>query len=377
MSEFQYVGFRAVDAPLSDDQLGYMERQSSRAEITRWSFDNTYHYGDFRGNAVEMLQRGYDVHLHYANFGIRKLMIRLPCGLQISKALGSKYIDGERVAWRPDAKGPAGILTISVATDPGALDELWDVDEYLDRVVGVRRQLVDGDLRPLYVAWMCGCQCDEVDPESAVEPPVPAGLAESSDAITAMLNYFDLTPLVLAAAAERSPLLEARSDQEAAMAEWLESIDASTLREWISRFLAGETAAARNACLQAFRAARKIPSWSTTKGTRTFAQLLQRAEELEEEERVREQSRREQARRQQMAEMARSPKKYLDEVDKHVAMRGRDHYEQAAQLLSDMREAIGGAAGDKITRKHAAHLQKKHPTLKMLTGALRRKGLLS
>ena len=46
MSEFQYIGFRGVDAPLSDDQLGYMERQSSRAEVTRWSFDNTYHYGD-------------------------------------------------------------------------------------------------------------------------------------------------------------------------------------------------------------------------------------------------------------------------------------------------------------------------------------------
>ena len=56
MSEFQYVGFRAIDAPLSDDQLGYMERQSSRAEITRWSFDNTYHYGDFRGNELRSME---------------------------------------------------------------------------------------------------------------------------------------------------------------------------------------------------------------------------------------------------------------------------------------------------------------------------------
>lgn len=105
MSEFQYIGFRAVDVPLSDDQLGYMEHQSSRAEITRWSFDNTYRYGDFRGNAVDMLRRGYDVHLHYANFGIRKLMIRLPHGLPTSKARSLQYIGGERVAWRPDAKG--------------------------------------------------------------------------------------------------------------------------------------------------------------------------------------------------------------------------------------------------------------------------------
>ncbi|MBW3597483.1 MAG: hypothetical protein KY475_09445 [Planctomycetes bacterium] len=81
MSEYQYVAFRAVDAPVSEKNLEYMERQSSRAEITPWSFDNSYHYGDFRGNALEMLRRGYDVHLHYANFGARKLMIRLPHGL--------------------------------------------------------------------------------------------------------------------------------------------------------------------------------------------------------------------------------------------------------------------------------------------------------
>ena len=75
--------------------------------------------------------------------------------------------------------------------------------------------------------------------------------------------------------------------------------------------------------------------------------------------------------------MARSPQKYLDDVNKHVAMRGREHYDQVAQILSKIREAIGGEIGDKLSRKHAAHLRKKHPTLKMLTGALRRKGLLS
>src|SRR6266550_2145969 len=81
MSEHQYVAFRAVDGPVSEKNLEYMRRQSSRAEISPWAFENEYHYGDFGGNAEEMLRRGYDVHLHYANFGIRKLLIRLPHGL--------------------------------------------------------------------------------------------------------------------------------------------------------------------------------------------------------------------------------------------------------------------------------------------------------
>src|SRR6266481_2088225 len=80
MSEYQYIAFRAIDSPVSEKNLEYMRRQSTRAEITPWSFDNEYQYGDFRGDAVEMLRRGYDLHLHYANFGIRKLLIRLPHG---------------------------------------------------------------------------------------------------------------------------------------------------------------------------------------------------------------------------------------------------------------------------------------------------------
>jgi hypothetical protein len=72
MSEFQNIGFRAIEKPVSDKDLAYMRQQSTRAEITPWSFDNEYHFGDFRGDALGMLRRGYDIHLRYANFGIRK-----------------------------------------------------------------------------------------------------------------------------------------------------------------------------------------------------------------------------------------------------------------------------------------------------------------
>jgi hypothetical protein len=161
------------------------------------------------------------------------------------------------------------------------------------------------------------------------------------------------------------------------MVDWLNSLDTATSHKWLLRFLTGEPMATRTACLQTFRKSRKLPPWPVVKGTRTLAQLVQRANELAEEAQVREEKRKERARRKRLAEMARSPQKYLDEVNKHVAMRGREHYDQAAQILSEIREAIGGEKGEKVARKHAAHLRKKHPTLNMLIGALRRKGLLS
>jgi hypothetical protein len=92
VSEYQYVGFRAIDEPVNKKHLDFMERQSSHAKSTPWTFDVEYHVGDFRGNAREMLRRGYDVHLHYANFGIRTLMIRLPGGLPYAAAAKPYFV---------------------------------------------------------------------------------------------------------------------------------------------------------------------------------------------------------------------------------------------------------------------------------------------
>src|SRR5438270_5136561 len=150
MSEYQYVGFRAIDGPVSEQNLKFMRRQSSRAEITPWSFDNEYNYGDFGGDEVEMLRRGYDVHLHYANFGVRKLMIRLPHGLPDLEAAKS-YFEEDALSFLKDKQGPGGILSMDPNYEPGDLEELWEVDALLDRLIPLRGEILNGDLRPLYL----------------------------------------------------------------------------------------------------------------------------------------------------------------------------------------------------------------------------------
>jgi hypothetical protein len=67
MSEFQYVFFQAVDRPLTDTELAFAERQSTRADVSRWSLSVEYHYGSFRGDVDRLLRRGFDVFLQYTN----------------------------------------------------------------------------------------------------------------------------------------------------------------------------------------------------------------------------------------------------------------------------------------------------------------------
>src|SRR5947209_16430892 len=137
MSEYQYIAFRAIDQPVSEEDLEFMRRQSSRAEVTPWSFDNEYHFGGFHGNAAEMLRRGYDLHLHYANFGTRTLMIRLPEGLPDARA-AQPYLDDESLTFRKDKTGPGGILCIEPAYESGELEELDDIGVTINRLLPLR-----------------------------------------------------------------------------------------------------------------------------------------------------------------------------------------------------------------------------------------------
>src|SRR6476646_565052 len=178
MSEYQYVAFRAIDRRVSEKSLQYMRRQSTRAEITPWSFTNEYHYGDFRGNAVEMMRRGYDVHLHYANFGVRKLLFRLPSGLP--DASMQQYSDGEAIRFLKDTNGPGQTLVIEPFYEAGELEDLWEIDEILERLIPLRAEILDGDLRPLYVAHLAVSCDNNNDPDETIEAPVPAGLQTPS-----------------------------------------------------------------------------------------------------------------------------------------------------------------------------------------------------
>ncbi len=80
MSEYQYYEFQAIDRPLDEADRKALRSLSSRAQITATSFTNHYEWGDFRGSPCELMERWFDLHLHVANWGTRRLMIRLPSG---------------------------------------------------------------------------------------------------------------------------------------------------------------------------------------------------------------------------------------------------------------------------------------------------------
>ena len=326
MSEYQFVHFLAMDRPLDDEQLEFMRRQSSRADVTRWEFSNEYHFGDFHGNAREMLRRGYDVHLHFANFAIRRLMIRLPAGFPCDRRTFDAFRVKNCVEWNADKKGKGGILEIQPEAEAGTYDEnLPDVASLLHEIAPVRDLLIGGDLRALYLAWLAS----NYDEES-LEPPVPAGLDELTPALKAMAEFYEVSDDLLAAAAQRSQPLPKSPDAGETLKDWIAKQSHNNLRELVRRLLANDAAATRAETLSHIRDETGAAAWPMAEPARTLVQLRESAGGLRDQRLRHEQQALEAARRKRLAAIAADPRKVIANIEKLVKVRSTDSYEQAA-----------------------------------------------
>jgi len=277
MSEYQYVAFRAVDAPVSGKDLEFMREQSTRAKITPWSFDNEYHFGDFHGKADEMLRRGYDFHLRYADFGIRKLMIRLPHGLSDATA-AAPYFKREGIKFSKDRVGSGGLLCVQPYVEAGTLDDPDDLQGLIERLVGLRKEILDGDLRPLYLAHLAVISDCEHDPEEEKEGPVPGGLDRPTKAQLALAEFLGIDRKTVKSAAAKSPPLAKLKESGDQYGKWLAAQPEKIKTAWLSQLMASPQSEVRREILAEFRKSHSAQSWPTVRADRTVAQLIEAEE---------------------------------------------------------------------------------------------------
>ncbi len=278
MSEYQWVHFLAVDQPLDDTQLEYMEQQSSRADVSRHEFTNEYHYGSFRGSAKEMLRHGYDVHLHFANYGVRRLMFRLSNGLPCDKKTFAAYCPEYGIAWHADKSGRGGILEIQPEGDDRFYEYLDDVQTAIQKIAPIRELLIRGDLRPLYIAWLATILSFDDD---ECEPPVPAGLDDLPECLEAMAEFYEVSPDLITAAAQCSdPAPDPDDSDDPTLQDWLAEQSVKELRELVQQLLSTEGARVRAKIIDQVRKRANRPAWPVTKANRTLGELRRLAESL-------------------------------------------------------------------------------------------------
>lgn len=199
MSEYQYYEWRALDRPLTPEEQAAVNRLSSHIDVTPSRAIVTYSWGDFKHDPVEVLARYFDAFLYLANWGSKRLAFRFPKGLldplQIEPYLREYCIELEPV-------GDYLILDISLNEEEGLG---WIEGEgWLSSLSRLRDELLQGDYRTLYLAWLRAAELQGID-DDELEPPVPPGLTELSPPLASFVDLLALDEYLLQAAAEASP----------------------------------------------------------------------------------------------------------------------------------------------------------------------------
>lgn len=340
MSEYQYYEFQSVDRTLSKEDRAQLRGISSRARITATSFTNHYEWGDLKADPVNMMRRWFDLHLYLANWGSRRFMIKLP----------KKFIDRERFDDFLPGVGEVAIfdsadstiIDVGVGEIPQDSYEWDDGSGWLAALAPLRADLLSGDLRILYLAWLIGVQWNAV-PADKTEP-LP-GIGPMNAGLEAFADFFRIDPDLVCAASESGAVPETLELSAETFRAALDAMPDEEKTSWFWRLVQGDL---RVAAEVKSRVEEAISSESARTGLRTVSELRARAREIRREReaaaaeqrearRLESERRKEEERRARLDSLRLRGESVWQDIEDEISRKNVSAYDRAAALISDLR----------------------------------------
>ncbi len=153
--------------PLSAIERKRLRAITSRATITSTRLVNTYEWGDLKADPHELVVKYFDAFLYCANWGTRRLILRVP-----SARLDLKNREKYCAIRAASSRRNRSVATVD-ATEQHLVIDLWSESEsgddwadvepgLLSALAPIRNELIAGDYRALYVAWRLRAQAGEL-----------------------------------------------------------------------------------------------------------------------------------------------------------------------------------------------------------------------
>ena len=304
MSEYQYYEWQTVDRILTAEEQAAVNSLSSHIEVSSSRAVVTYNWSGFRHSPKEVLLKYFDAHFYLANWGSLRLMFRFPKGL-LDEADIEPYCVYEYISF--ETIGDYQVLDLDFNPEDGG--GWMEADAGLSHFIRLRADILDGDYRLLYLAWLKAMtfygvpdddEYDEDDPDSPAydrEPPIPPGLKKLSPALQSFVHVFEIDPFLVQAAAEASP--DPKKALAVDYANLVGRLSRAECDEFLTRLAEGEAGVALT-LRKRLAAFLPQPERPQAAQPRTIQQLLQRAERLNKAEQKRQA---EAARQKHIAEM--------------------------------------------------------------------------
>lgn len=334
MSEYQYYEFQTIDRPLSAEQQAALRRLSSRVDLTSTRAAFNYSYGSFRGEPLDVLEKHFDALLYIANWGSKQLAFRFPQALIATAQLQPYLYENEykEALISLEVSGQYAILNMEFHEEGGYG---WIEDQgLLGPLIPLREDILRGDLRALYLAWLRAAELNAND--AAVEPPPPPGLGALNSALQALAEFFTIDEDLLAAAAVTSPAIEVAAES---FDLWVTLLPVAERNEFLVRLARGEAhvgAELRRRLRDVGNATRSAAPAAGPR--RSFADLQAAAEGQRQIRMQRQQQEAERARLAALEALARREPTIWAEIPKLLAQRTASGYEQAVQRLVELRD---------------------------------------
>lgn len=244
MSEYQRYEFMTVDRPLTQEQLREVNQLSSHIEASSTHAIIEYHHGDFKHNPIEVLRDYFDGFLYWANWGSPQLALRFPHGALPADLLDAYGFDDFVTFTKYQ---DYDILEIEFPDLPGP--DYWT--EYtLGSMIGIRDELMEGDLRSLYIAWLAAQEMIGIEDEEDEEydrtksiPLIPAGFKKLTSAQKELADFLQVNPSLLAVAARHSETGSAKAKDD--FAAWIERLSQERRSDYLLRLANNEPGLSR------------------------------------------------------------------------------------------------------------------------------------
>ena len=347
MSEYQYYEFAAIDGPISDEGLRYARGCSSRANVSRVRWQNTYTFGDFH-RSVDTLLKYYDVHFYIANWGTVRLGLAFPKGAITPEAIQPYLRGGERYEHTLTVKKIGGRRIIWWERNEEGGWGWTEGEGIIDQLIGIREELMRGDYRALFLGWLADFNPEEWrDPRdgAAVMPPIPAGLDRLSPALTALIEHFPVDRDALAVAAE---LAKAGTPNRIPIATVLENLSVSEMRALLARVAEGGGAGVMAELNRLTFPRVQLPVSQAVRCTDFAAKAIKTREarqKKEDEAATAKRKREEELRKQHLASVMQRTGTIWSGLEPLMDEKIGSAYEQVAAQLQELRDAYA-QAGD-------------------------------
>ncbi|MEG3938591.1 hypothetical protein QT995_10550 [Microcoleus sp. S36b_A3] len=376
MSEYQYYEFQSVDRRLTQSEQEALSQLSSRAQISSNRAIFVYSYGDLPGNEKQLLVKYFDAMFYIANWGSLQLMFRFPKGL-IDIELMRQYCVEDIV--EVSEINNFVILEISINEEEG-FDGWIEGEGNLSSLIGLRQEILQGDYRLLYLAWLKGITYldeldddedederddDENDDREGLEPPVPPNFGKLSSSLQAFIDIFEVDEHLLKTAISASVTKD--SIPESSIKEAIKKLERSEVDTFLLRLLKGES----NLSIEL---GKKLSGMIEVRqeenpGKRTIRQLLASAKKEEKKEEYRIEQEAKAARIRDLEALAKRETAAWEEIDALIQKGTSNSYDQVVPLLLKLRDL---ADYQKQQIKFLTRLQELHNKYSSRSGLKRR-----